>query len=54
MPRLKPKASEAATGDLLVKAKVILPTDPSDAATKPPGDSSSSSSSRILARDSTE
>ncbi len=32
MPRLKPKASEAATGDLLVKVKVILPTDPSDEA----------------------
>jgi curved DNA-binding protein len=27
MPRLKPKASEPATGDLLVKVKVVLPTD---------------------------
>ncbi len=32
MPRLKPKIGEAATGDLLVKVKVILPTDLSDEA----------------------
>ncbi len=32
MPRLKPKAGEAATGDLLVKVRVILPTDLSDEA----------------------
>ena len=32
MPRLKPKADEAPTGDLLVKVKVILPTDLSDEA----------------------
>jgi DnaJ-class molecular chaperone len=32
MPRLKPKAGEPATGDLLVKVKVILPTDLSDEA----------------------
>lgn len=30
MPRLKPKSGEPATGDLLVKVKVILPTDLSD------------------------
>ena len=30
MPRLKPKANEAPTGDLLAKIKVILPTDLSD------------------------
>lgn len=30
MPRLKPKTGEAATGDLLVKVKVILPTELSD------------------------
>ena len=32
MPRLKPKAGEPPTGDLLVKVKVILPTDLSDEA----------------------
>ena len=32
MPRLKPKAGEPATGDLLVKVKAILPTDLSDEA----------------------
>lgn len=32
MPRLKPKSGEPATGDLLVKVKVILPTDLSDEA----------------------
>jgi curved DNA-binding protein len=32
MPRLKPKSGEAATGDLLVKVKVVLPTDLSDGA----------------------
>jgi DnaJ-class molecular chaperone len=30
MPRLKPKSGEPPTGDLLVKVKVILPTDLSD------------------------
>jgi curved DNA-binding protein len=32
MPRLKPKTGEPATGDLLVRVKVILPTDLSDEA----------------------
>ena len=32
MPRLKPKPGEAPTGDVLVKVKVILPTDLSDEA----------------------
>jgi curved DNA-binding protein len=32
MPRLKPKSGEPATGDLLVKVKVVLPTDPSEEA----------------------
>ena len=32
MPRLKPKAGEAATGDLLVRVRVGLPTDLSDEA----------------------
>lgn len=34
MPRLKPKTGEPATGDLLVKVKVILPTDLSEEARK--------------------
>ena len=32
MPRLKPKSGEPPTGDLLVKVKVVLPTDLSDEA----------------------
>ena len=41
MPRLKPKAGEPPTGDLLAKVKVILPTDLSDEARQPPSGSSS-------------
>ncbi len=34
MPRLKPKAGEPETGDLLVRVRVVLPTGLSDEATE--------------------